>query len=54
MEYTSPKSEIIILSTEGLICISGESDTEGIGTTTGTWPMSADDSWRDIDSFERF
>lgn len=54
MEYTSPKSEIIILSTEGLICISGQSDTEGIGSITGAWSMSADDSWRNIDSFERF
>ncbi|MDD5911593.1 MAG: hypothetical protein PUC61_05610 [Bacteroidales bacterium] len=54
MEYTSPKSEIIILSTEGLICISGQSDIEGLGSITGAWSMSADDSWRNIDSFERF
>lgn len=50
MNYTSPKSEIIIISTEGVIC---NSDIEGVGTLPGAWSVSADDSWRNIDSFER-
>lgn len=53
MNYTSPKSEIIIISTEGVICNSGDSDIEGVGTLPGAWSVSADDSWRNIDSFER-
>lgn len=49
MNYTSPKSEIIIISTEGVICNS----IEDVGTLPGAWSVSADDSWRNIDSFER-
>ena len=54
MNYTSPKSEIIIISTEGVICDSGDSDIEDVYTLPGAWSVSADDSWMNIDSFERY
>lgn len=53
MKYTSPKSEIIIISTEGVICNSVDSDIEDVDTRRGAWSVSADDSWMNIDSFER-
>ena len=54
MNYTSPKSEIIIISTEGVICDSGDSDIEDVYTLRGAWSVSGDDSWMNIDSFERY